>query len=284
MDIEKEEKGFVIFACGHPLYGQAAYNLAMTLKTMGDVRICVMYNGRGMSHISEDQLQFFDHVIHIDENIPASTTCKMYANQYTPFLKSILLDADMLWLPFKDPNVLFEQFKDIHFTGITEGKEDQPHPQYFFWANVEEIKSKFQIKAQIYQWRSEFIYFDQEGGKIIDRALEIVNNHGLATIQNFAHRVPDELGINIATAEAGIIPHEYKWIPAYWPMMHGNKIPALSTLQDDYYLMSFGSNRSSNTLKGVYDIIVRNACNKFNKQHVFRLMDKKGNIPERNLM
>ncbi len=280
------ERGFCIFATGHPLYGRAAYNLAMSLKAMGDVQICVLFNGRAMNHINEDQLEFFDHVIKLPDEIPHNTTCKMYVNEYSPFKKTILLDADMLWLPYKDPNELFELFQHTHFTGITEGKEDdlKTNPPYYFWADVAEIKEHYQLKGMIYQWRSEFLYFDEEGGKIIDRALEILGTHKLTSVKNFANHMPDELCINIATAEAGVQPHKFRWIPAYWPHMHGNRIPALKDLKDTYYMMSFGSHTSSNTLKGVYDIIMRHACNKFKKQHVFRLMDKKYNIPERNLM
>lgn len=281
------EKGFCVFCCGHPLYGRAAYNLAMSLKALGDVQVCVLFNGRGLNHISEDQLEFFDHVIKLPDEIPANTLCKLYVNEYTPFKKTILLDADMLWLPFKDPNEIFKQLEHCHFSGITEGKEDDltsGHHPYYFWADVSEIKEQYTLKGMLYQWRSEFIYFDQEGGAIIDRAHEIVKTHKLKSIKNFAHNIPDELGINIATAEAGIIPHKFRWIPAYWPHMHGNRIPALRDLKDKYYLMSFGSHSSSNTLKGVYDIIMKHACNKFKKQHIFRLMDKKYNIPERNIM
>lgn len=279
------EEGIVIFACGHPLYGRAAYNLAMSLKSMGPVEIAILCNGKAMNHISEDQLDFFDHVIKIGDEVPASTICKLYANKYTPFKKTILLDADMLWLPYTDPANLFDQFKDTHFTGITEGKEDDlPKPYYFFWADVNEIKEKYQLKSMLHQWRSEFLYFDEEGGAILDRALEIVKNPGLNSIKLFGQSVPDELGINIATAEAGMVPHKYRWIPAYWPNRFGNRIPALRDLKDKYYMMSFGAHTSSPTLKGVYDMIMKNACAKFGKQHIFRLMDKQYNIPERKTM
>lgn len=283
---ERNGRGIVIFACGNPLYGQAAYNLAMTIKRMGNVEIAVMFNGQGLSFLSQDQLEYFDHVIHIDEAIPASTICKLYANEYTPFKDTLLLDADMLWLPFKNPNALFDLLQGITITGITEGKEDHlPLPQYFFWAAVEEIREKYQIKSMIHQWRTEVMYFNEEGGKIIERAKDICITHDLKTVKNFAHRVPDELGVNIATAEAGIGPHEYRWIPAFWATRHGNRVPALQELDNQgYYLMSFGSNVNNQTIKGVYDIIMDNSCSHFGRTHIFRLQDKKTHIPERDSM
>lgn len=279
-------RGIVIFACGHPLYGTGAYNLAMSLKAMGNVEIAVMFNGRGMSHISPDQLDYFDHVIHIDESIRADTSCKLYANKYTPFEKTLLLDADLLWLPFFDPNKLLDELEGITLTGITEGKEDEPkvNPPYFFWADVTEMKEKYAQKVMMYQWRTEVMYFNKEGGRVIDRALEIVNNHGLDSVKLFANHVPDELGVNLAAAEAGIIPHKYRWIPSYWPPMHSNTIPALKDLKDQYYFISFGGKSTGSALKMIYDTICSHSCNKFGIQHIFRLMDKKGNIPDRALM
>lgn len=284
--MDKKGRGIVIFACGNPLYGTSSYNLAMSLKAMGEVEIAIMFNGAGLSFISESQLEFFDHVIHIDENIPANTMVKLHANEFSPFEKTIVFDADMLWLPFKNPNELFDQLDQVVFTGITEGKEDHlPDPKYFFWADVAEIKAQYQLKVMLYQWRTEFIYFNLEGGKIVDRALEICKTHKLASVKNFAHNTPDELGVNIATAEAGIEPHKYRFIPAFWAVRHGNRIPGLQTMSDNgYYMMSFGSNFSNQTIKGVYDIIMSHACNHFERQHIFRLTDKKHNIAQRETM
>lgn len=271
---------------GHPFYGRMAYNLAMSIKAIDkEIQIAIVYNGNSLNHIMSDQMEFFDHVIKMPEDVPANPICKLYGAKYSPFEKTMLLDADTLWLPFLKPADLFAILEPYHFTGITEGHEDDPHKQYYFWADVKEIKSKYTLKTKLHQWRSEFVYYDQEGAKILARALEITKNHGLSSVMNFAHNVPDELGINIATAEAGIVPHIYKWQPTYWPMMHGNNIPSIAILGQKYYLMSFGSNRASATVRGVYDLIMKFACMETKKQHVFPILQKKDFLPkERNLM
>lgn len=280
------EKGIVIVVTGHSYYGRMAYCLALSIKAVDpSVQIAIMYNGNALNHLGTDQYEFFDHVIKLDDSVPSNPICKLYGALLSPFDKTIVLDADTLWLPFNQPSKVFDELEGVDFTGITEGREDDPHPQYFFWANVEEIKEKYKLKTQIYQWRSEFIYFTRAGRRILERALEITLNPGLDSVMKFAYNVPDELGINIATAEAGVLPHQYKFIPTYWPMMHGNSIPAISQLGLKYYLVSFGSNRASNTVRGVYDIIMGAACTAIKRRHVFPLIQKKDFLPkERNLM
>lgn len=284
--MEKIDHGVLIVVAGHSYYGRMAYCLAHSIKAMdSSIQIALVYNGNSMNHVMPDQFEFFDHIIKMPESVPANPICKLYGAKYSPFKKTVLLDADTLWLPFLLPSDLFKSLEGLHFTGITEGNEVDPHPNYFFWGDINEIKEKYKLKTKLHQWRSEFIYFDEEGFNILERALEITENHGLKSVMNFAHNVPDELGINIATAEAGIEPHIYKWQPTYWPMMHNNNIPAIAVLGQKYYLMSFGSNRASATVRGVYDLIMKAACMKTRRQHVFPLIQKKDFLPkERNLM
>lgn len=279
------EKGIVIVCCGHAYYGRFAYNLLITIKAMEDFPVCVMYNGPALNHLSAQQLDLFDYIIQIDESIGANTMCKLHAPKFTPFEKTLLLDADTLWLPKKLPSELFSEVEGLHFASITEGKESDPNKNYFFWADTGEIRQKYEIKSEIHQWRSEVVYFDAEGANVLIRALEICKDHKLNSVSNFAHAVPDELGINIATAEMGILPHKYKWQPSFWPNMTGGIFKSDNELYNNYYLISFGSNTASGTLKKVYGNITQVAFNKMKKQNVFPLIEKKSFLPQvRNKM
>ena len=131
------EQGFLIFVTGHPYFGRHAYNLASSIKAMdAEAEIAICYNGNAMNHLAEHQYDVFDYVIKADDKIPASHICKLYAPEYTPFKRTVLLDADMLWMQFKKPSELFDELKDVDFTALNEGNEADPHPKYFFWANV----------------------------------------------------------------------------------------------------------------------------------------------------
>lgn len=280
--IEKGDKsrGIVFVCVGHPYYSRFAYNALATIKAIEpDFPVALLYNGAAINHLAADQLELFDYIIPIDESIKANTMCKLHATEYTPFDKTLLIDADTLWLATFTPSDFFREVKDLHFASITEGKETDINKAYFFWADTGEIRQKYDIKAEIHQWRSEVMYFDSEGAQVLRRALEICSDPKLDSVSNFGHAVPDELGINIATAEMGIVPHKYKWQPSYWPNMTGGVIKWGKQLHDNHYLISFGSNTASGTLKKTYSDITQAAFFKLKKRNIFPLIEKKSFLP-----
>lgn len=275
------EKGICIVVTGHSYYGRMAYNLCATIKASEpNFLVALLHNGPSINHLSADQLDLFDFIIPIDDNIPANTMCKLYVTKYTPFDKTLLIDADTLWLSKFTPSDFFHEVRDQHFASITEGKESDVNKNYFFWADPGEIRQKYEIKAEIHQWRSEVMYFDSEGAKVIERALEICLKPGLNSVSHFAHAIPDELGINIATAEMGIVPHQYKWQPSYWSNMTGGIIKWGKQLHDHHYLISFGSNSANPQLKKTYADITQAAFLKLKRRNIFPLFEKKSFLPE----
>lgn len=270
--------GIAIVATGHPYYARMAYNLAVSIKAVENFPVAILYNGNALAHIGSHQIGIFDEVIEMDDSIEATQSCKLYAQEYTPFDNTLLLDADTLWLAKNKPSELFETLKDVDFTGITEGRDDDPNPNYYFWADIGEIREQYNITGSIHQWRTEFVYFNQKGKEIMNKALEIVKNQQLKSLKLFAYSVPDELGINIAAAMASVAPHIYKWKPSFWHALHGGAIPDPAKLAD-YYIFSFGSNTASGTLKKVYDQIMKAACWKMGVNHVFPLKAKREFLP-----
>ncbi len=276
-----KEKGIVIVATGHPAYGRLAYNLCLSIKAVESFPVAVLYKGNALNHLSEMQRAKFDHVIEMNDEVMDGVACKLFAYKYTPFEKSLLLDADMLWLPVQKPSTLFNELKEVTFTGITEGSEDNPHPDYYFWADLEEIKGVYKPAGKIFQWRSEVIYFTLDAAHIFDKAIEVVSDPRLVTVKDFGGRVPDELGINISTAINNVKPHVYKWSPSFWSLMNGGYIPEHNVLYYKYWLISFGSNTVNGTLKKVYDRLMKAACYKLKVQHVFPIESKITFLPER---
>lgn len=280
--LENEKyKGIVIVAVGHPAYGRLAYNLAVSIRSVEKFPIAVLYSGRALNHLSENQKSYFDHIIEMGEDIIEGTCSKLFAYKYTPFDCSLLLDADMLWLPKQKPSDLFNQLDGVTFTGITEGDEDRPNDKYYFWADVPEIKQVYKPEGKIYQWRTEVLYFTRDAGYIFEDAIRIVRNPNLKSIKNFAYKPPDELGINIACAIHNIDPHVYKWQPSFWHLMNGGIVPEAAVLYFKYWLISFGSNMAPGTIKNIYNKLMKAACYKLGLQHVFTLNNKRDYMPER---
>jgi hypothetical protein len=279
------KKGIIIVACGHPYYGRLAYNLALSVKAIDPAfQVGVIHSEGSLCHLSPDRRSVFDHFI----LLPGGTGfgCKLHLDILSPFEETLYLDADMAWMPKRSPLELFNELKDTDFASITEGHTEDKSPKYYFWADPDEIRKKYEVKGRIYQWRSEVIYFKktERVKKMFLKARGIYANPDLKSLIKFGNQVPDELAINIACAYYDIHPHEYKWCPALWPRLHGNNATSAADVYSKYYLLSCGSNYATGDLKKLYNSILKAAAFKMKTQHIFPLMDKKSFIPDRQKM
>ncbi|MBA3830080.1 MAG: hypothetical protein H0X33_14155 [Taibaiella sp.] len=279
-------KGIVIVAVGHAQYGRMAYNLALSIKAVEDISICVVKSDFSLAHLSIKQLEIFDHVVDLPGDAPIGCGAKLWANLVTPYDCTLVLDADMLWLPERPPSELFDELKDAPFTAITEGYHpDNLHEKYFLWADPDEIKSKYDIKSEkLYQWRSEVMYFKKGMDSFFELTRQIYIAPGLSTEKLYGNTTADELALVIACGMLDIHPHEYKWIPAYWYLMNGGRIPEITEIYGRFYLASFGANQASGDAIKLYDKIMKIACYKKGLPHVFPLISKKSYLPERAKM
>lgn len=267
-------RGIIIFAIGHPYFGRYAYNLAVSIKAVEDIPIAVVHDDGSLNHLSERQKQVFD--IFIPTKLTPGCGVKLHAYELSPFDSTLMLDADMVWLPKQKPSELFDKLAGSKFTGITEGSTDNPSSRYFFWANVDEIRDKFSIDKKIYQWRTEVIYFekDETVAAMFEKALYIHSDHGLSYVKEFAGGVPDEMAINISTAIFELYPHADNWQPSYWAQLYRNTVPESGTLYRDYYLLSCGGNHTTENVKLVYNNIVKAQAPKIGLTHCFPLQSK----------
>jgi hypothetical protein len=274
-------KGILVFALGHPYYGRYAFNLAISLKAVENIEIALVHDNTSINHLDKQQRAIFDLLI--PSNLPAKCGSKLHAYNLSPFDKTLVLDADMLWLPLHKPSQLFDDLNGTEFTGITEGSTNKPSSHYFFWAGVDEIRSKYEIKGTIYQWRTEVMYFEKSEKikQMFDDAISINDNHGLSTVKEFAEGVPDELAINIAAAKHGISPHKDNWQPSYWPQLFQNQIPQADTLYREYYLLSAGGNMNTENVKQLYNRLVQAQAPKIGYSFCFALQSKHQFLTER---
>jgi hypothetical protein len=287
------KQGVLIIAIGHPYYGRMAFNLAKTIKAVDkNMSIQVVVNESSLNHISHKDLWVFDYITYTD--IINGFECKLHADNLSKFENTLLIDADCAWVNLLSPSNLFNTLSGCTFTGITEGYFDpkvpqasEVHPKYYFWADIDEIISKYGLTNIIFQWRSEFIYFEKcDWVKVMfDVAREVYQDapQRLKSIKLFAHHVPDELALNIAASTCNIRPHKYKWQPSFWHRIN----PGYSTveqLMSKYYVLSCGSNVTEMNIKKIYDRIVKAASYKLGMQHIFPLISKREMMPARQQM
>lgn len=268
-----------MIATGHPNYGNMAYNLACSIRSVdATIPIAVVWSDSSLSHLTEGQLEIFTHKIQLPQLYRTGFGVKLHLDELTPFDKTLCLDVDMLWLG-REPSELFASLAGVSFTLITEGCSDKPNPKYYFWAEPQEIKEAYGV-TRIWQSRSEVMYFEK-GTEVFKKARELQPELKLQTIRKFGDWIPDELYFNITMGVLGVDPHEPNWMPAYWARLHGELMPNLAVLYKDYYLLSFGSNAASPIMKRAYDNVMAVVCNKLKLSYIFKLKSKKEWAPGR---
>lgn len=267
-------RGITIFALGHPYFGRYAYNLALTVKAVENIPIALVFDYSAVSHLTEEQVEIFD--IRIPSNLPPSCGAKLHAYDLSPFKQTLVLDADMLWLPKKRPSELFDSLKGIEFTCISEGSTDKPSSHYFFWGHIEEMRGKYNIPGVIHQLRTEVMYFEKSERveRMFKKAQDIYLNPGLKYVKEFAGGVPDEMALNIAAGIEEIQPHDPEWKPSYWAQLFQNQIPPLEQLYREYYLLSVGGNINTQNVKNLYNTLVKAQAPKLGLSFCFPLMSK----------
>lgn len=289
------DKGILIFATRHTQYGRLAYNLALSIKAAEGEKIpvAVVYTEGSLKHLSEEQLQVFDYRILLPEGAPDVCGCKLWADLITPFEKTLLLDADMLWLPKRTPEDMFRELDGVEFTSVTEGyhiahapEGHQHNARYFFWADPVEIQNVYNLPEgrRIYQYRSETMYFILTDAvkKFFDDARKAYFNPNLQTRKYYGAGVPDELAVNISAAVNDMHPHVQLWQPAYWHMLHNGGYGDVQAIYARYYLATFGSNMANNNSRDFYDKLMKAYCYRMGVRHIFPLQNKRDYIPERH--
>lgn len=267
-------RGIVIFSYGHPYYGRYAYNLALSIKAVENIPIALVHDYSAVSHLTEEQLEIFD--IRIPSNLTPSCGVKLHAYDLSPFKQTLVLDADMVWLPRKRPSELFDSLTGIEFTCITEGSTEKPSSHYFFWGHIEEIREKYGITGVVHQLRTEVMYFEKSERieRMFKKAQEVYLKPDLKYVKEFAGGVPDEMALNIAAGIEGIEPHDPNWKPSYWAQLFNNQIPPLEQLYREYYLLSVGGNLNTQNVKNLYNTLVKAQAPKLGLAFSFPLQSK----------
>lgn len=285
-------RGILILALGHPYYGRMAQNLAMSIKyNSPDVKIALAYAYSGISHLQKYELDLFDQVIQVpDQYITVGglrqyIKAKSYLNEITPWDETLYLDADMVWLPRKGVNQLYEELKDIDFTMQSRGRTDisQSVPnEYSFWCSVNEMKDSYGFeKGWYYTLSSEVIWFKKtpEVKKFFKESQKIYDDIKVNYTRFAGGGIPDELVFSIAMIKLSFYPHKI-WIPAYWEQAERANIDN-STLYNNYYLMSAGGHLNAKSTIKLYDNLVQYYGRHFGVQHPFKLKHKREFVPER---
>lgn len=287
-----KQQGILLIAAGHPYYGNYAYQLAVSIKASSpDMPVSIIYEGNGIGHLGVTKLAIFDQIIEAQPKQYTSKTLgirdifklKTWIYDLSPYEETLYLDSDMLWLPRKKADELFEALKDIDFTMSNRGAVSIEHASNDFiqWANVHDIKTIYGFTDEmLYHLSSEFIYFKKtkDVKSLFDKAKKNFD-YPKVNYKVFGQNQPDELAFTIACMQSKIYPHTAPYYPSYWEPFHKMNLSP-GQMYQEYYLCSFGGAFYSNSVKEFYNNLAKYYCNKVGESY-FPLTDKSKFLPER---
>ncbi len=255
-------QGIVTIACKHPLYGRYAYNLAVSVKAWNPTTsIAVIADEAGLSHLNSGQRTVFDQIISPEyDHYHRDGKClplllKYRLPDYSPFERTLFLDADTILSPFANLTTVFNSFRDIEFTIANRGKQ-QPDKGISQW-----IDTTLQDAPYWYDISSEFIYFQRsiKATKVFSDALAHYNKGALMT-RAFAGDKPDEPFLMLGMIDNDVHPHKVPFKPSYW--YAAEKYANAMQVKRGYLLFSLGGKMIPKQQRLIYDELCRNAAHK----------------------
>lgn len=214
--------GIITIAISSPAYGRMATNLALSIKTKTKIPICVIYSKSAFEGM-EWALDYFDNKIEVDDTDSAAKEAmriKLHLDVYTPYDKTLFLDADVIICPSKDVWDFIMRLSGRTFTAqcfAINNIADKPNPIYEHWMDYKDIAEEFPMlsNSKIPQINSSLIYFEGRDVPVFGiarLAYETISANKLKH-KKWRGQIPDELCFNLACAWTGQMPHKKSFRP-----------------------------------------------------------------------
>ena len=290
----KAKKGIIIFAIGHVNYYRMAENLAASLLCNG-----LSDSGLSVAVLVDDESKLrYPHLFNQVITLPSSdftvdgkivfnhATVRMY--EYTPFDVTIKLDADMIWIPGKNPADLFSDLQKLDIAFETMGSSPLlDGADKSVWADVSDIKETYGLSTadRIYKIYGEFLYFKKgkKAEKFFNTAKQVYFEQKVKCYPFSNGTFTDELAFQIACMQTGIYPHAEEYTPVYniflkiglqraYPYQLGDK---------GFYGYSIGGNRLDTFKKEQYNLLALHYFNKLGLSMPYKAEDKRTFLQER---
>lgn len=208
--------GIVIVALGYDLYGNCAYNLALSLKAYdSNIRVCLLFSRDAIQHLKAEETNVFDQLIELPESEymingkPQYQRSKLVVNKYTPYDFTLYMDADNIWVPEKKPSFLLGELIHQDFTIGMNGNYNvrtglKSKNNYTYWGEPDKICKYFQIKNTLPQTVSGFYAFwkNAKTDSLFDLARKVYDDPKAPTI-TWANGKADEYCFNVAMGILG---------------------------------------------------------------------------------
>jgi len=288
-----ETRGVVIIALGHPYFGRMAHQLALGIKLADpEMQVALVHNASALTHLAPyDLSKTFDRLIAAPEESYTRNgnreyvKCKTWVYELSPFDRTLLLDADMIWLPRRTASELFDAFGESDFSAQNHGHvdiADAAEKGYVQWASLKDISEAYGMTTgRYYNVQSECVYFRKsEAAKALFDAWKHEYENLKVEHRVFAGGVPDELPLAIALLLTGTHLHETNFIPVFWQLMRRG-VWDEQHLFANFFALSIGGNRSHHHVKMLYDRLASAYFYRAQLQHPWTQIEKLRFLDER---
>lgn len=202
--------GIVLIAIGqvlkHAVYGQFAYNMALSIKRHTKLPIQLIYNSEGIAKLQPRHLKIFDVLTeakreHCFEGKYTPSKLKIYLYDYLAFDDNIYLDVDGILI--NDITEVFNQKGDYYTSQVEDAT-----PENMMWADLDYLKDKYKVD-KILSTNSSFQRIRK--GKTCEKLFRTMRElfadkvpDDKLTLIWGTGKQPDELYLNIALGKLGI--------------------------------------------------------------------------------
>lgn len=213
--------GILLIAIGKPFYKELAYNMALSLRVAGAPHITLITDDGG-AYYTPTQRKVFDDFRQADEShlednyVHNPFRLKTFINEYSPYDRTLFLDADGLWLYDARPSIagLLKTLEGYSFTmhQVATYTKQTCATSQMIWlrqkgdptSNIEKLWDLYGLDddAVYSETNSSFIYWEKSDEN--DRLFRDVQHNYMDRKMPFTKvgsYYPDELAWNLTLAQ-----------------------------------------------------------------------------------
>lgn len=285
-------KGVCIIALGYQLYGESAYNLALSLKAFDpDCKIALLTDDKATESLHASCMEFFDTIIQVpDEYVKVGAgkqyqRAKLCVDLLSPFDETMLIDADTIWFDRPISWLMGEVSAasgDIQVpcnSWFNYSKRRVTRASYTFWGEPVIICERYKVRNLPQTLTGIFFFRKGEfSSQVFKRAREVYDEKGSPCIV-WANGKPDEFCLNVALAEKGVMPPEKQWV--YFKQTCGSMLP--EAVLTNYWGLAMGGSIIGRNLAEIFNRLVNKYSIKMKRPENLRYYhkDKKDHVKER---
>lgn len=292
---KKNKRAIILLAAGHPMYGNWAYNLAISIHINAPKMPIILITDndkRGISEIN-DLSEFYSivnvyaddckDIVGMPDFIRAKTILYDVSKSYEEFDQFLFLDADTLILPGHYVSEFFDKCTGkfaISCNGsglLDEQKEYNTH-----WLKSSNVLKSYRefTNMRMYNVSSEVMVWKicDEMEEYWEAVKQFYDEPGVK-FTKFGFGTPDEMAHTLALMKCNMTLDTDSWQPMFWEKAM-RKIPNMTTVMNYIGFSCGGSQNKPDTMR-FYNNTMQTYMNQRGIKHWWSMRNKRDFLPER---